>query len=122
MKYPELKWVVLCMWKPSKNWEAIAAFNCKSAAVAYKEDCENVNGDFRKYKIVEIAMERLFEYILAQDDPFDFIYEALGGTHGVETMNTCTEMYYDISADYMLHPDDDFERIIEIMIDQMEVV
>ena len=44
-------------------------------------------------------MTRLFEYILAQDDPFDFIYEALGGTHGVETMNTCTEMYSDISAD-----------------------
>ena len=67
-------------------------------------------------------MTCLFEYILAQDDPFDFIYEALGGTHGVETMNTCTEMYYDISADYRLHPDDDFERIIEIMVDQMEVV
>jgi len=65
-------------------------------------------------------MTRLFEYILAQDDPFDFIYEALGGTHGVETMNNCTEMYSDISADYMLHPDDDFERIIEIMVEQME--
>jgi hypothetical protein len=65
-------------------------------------------------------MTRLYEYILAQDDPYDFIYEALGGTHGVETMKTCTEMYYDISADYRLHPDDDFERIIEIMVDQMD--
>ena len=57
MKYPELKWVVLCLWKLSKNWEAIAAFNCKSAAVAYKEDCENVNGDFLKYKIEEFVDE-----------------------------------------------------------------
>jgi hypothetical protein len=29
-------------------------------------------------------------------------------------------MYGDISADYMLHPDDDFEKIIEIMVEQME--
>jgi hypothetical protein len=65
-------------------------------------------------------MTRLFEYILAQDDPFDFIYEALSGTHGVETMKTCTEMYGDISIDYRLHPDDDFERIIEIMVGIME--
>jgi len=56
MKYPELKWVVLCLWKNSSYWEVIAAFNCKSAAVAYKEDCENVNGDFLKYKIEEIVV------------------------------------------------------------------
>jgi hypothetical protein len=55
MKYPELKWVVLCLWKLSKKWEVIEVFDCKSAAVAYKEDCENVNGDFLKYKIVEIT-------------------------------------------------------------------
>jgi hypothetical protein len=65
-------------------------------------------------------MTRLYEYILAQDDPYDFIYEALGGTHGTETMKTCTEMYSDISADHMLHPDDDFEKIIEIMVNHME--
>lgn len=67
-------------------------------------------------------MTRLFEYIIAQEDPFDFIYEALGGTHGPEAMQICSDMYYDISADYMLHPDDDFEKIISIMVDQMEVV
>ena len=67
-------------------------------------------------------MTRLFEYILAQDDPFDFIYEGISGTHGVETMNTLQDMYNDIAIDYRLHPDDDFERIIEIMVDQMEVV
>jgi len=66
-------------------------------------------------------MTRIFEYVLAQDDPFDFIYEALGGTHGVETMELVTDLYNDISADYMLHPDDDFEKIIERMIEYMEV-
>ena len=65
-------------------------------------------------------MTRLYEYILAQDDPFEFIYEALGGTRGAEITALCTDMYYDISADYMLHPDDDFEKIIAIMVEQME--
>jgi hypothetical protein len=55
MKYPELKWVVLCLWKNSSYWEAIAAFNCESAAVAYKEDCENVNAGWLTYKIEEIT-------------------------------------------------------------------
>lgn len=66
-------------------------------------------------------MTRLFEYINAQADPFEFVYEALGGTHGPEAMKICTDLYYDISADYMLHPDDDFEKIIEIMLNQIEV-
>jgi hypothetical protein len=67
-------------------------------------------------------MTRLFEYILAQDDAFEFIYEGISGTHGVETMNILQDMYNDVVIDYRLHPDDDFERIIEIMVDQMEVV
>jgi hypothetical protein len=65
-------------------------------------------------------MTSVFQHILAQDDSFDYIYEALGGTYGIETMKLCTEMYGDISADYMLHPDDDFEKIIAIMVEQME--
>ena len=67
-------------------------------------------------------MTRLYEYILAQDDPFDFIYDGIRGHHGEETEKTLTEMYYDIAVDCGLHPDDDFEKIIERMIGQMEVV
>lgn len=67
-------------------------------------------------------MTRLFEYILAHDDPFDFIYEGISGCYGEEVQKTLTEMYSDISIDCGLHPDDDFEKIIERMIEQMEVV
>lgn len=67
-------------------------------------------------------MTRLFEYILAHDDPFDFIYEGISGRYGEEVQKTLTEMYSDISIDCGLHPDDDFEKIIERMIEQMEVV
>lgn len=57
MKYLELKWIVLCLWKNSLYWEAIAAFNCESTAVAYKENCENVNAGWLTYKIEEIVHE-----------------------------------------------------------------
>ena len=67
-------------------------------------------------------MTGLFEYIMKQEDPFEYVYEGISGTHGVETMNILQDMYNDIAIDFRLHPDDDFERIIEIMVDQMEVV
>lgn len=65
-------------------------------------------------------MSNLYEYILNQDDPFEFVYECISGSHGVEAMKSMTEMYSDVAVDYYLHPDDDFEQIIEIMIEQME--
>jgi hypothetical protein len=65
-------------------------------------------------------MVRLNDMILAQDDPFEFVYEGISGTHGVETMKYLTEMYSDVVIDCGLHPDDDFEKIIDKMIDIME--
>jgi hypothetical protein len=65
-------------------------------------------------------MTRLFEYIVAQDDPFEFVYEGISGTHGVETQTVLTELYNDICIDQYLHPDDDFEKIIDRMINYME--
>jgi hypothetical protein len=66
-------------------------------------------------------MTRIFEYILAQDDPFDFIYEGISGAHGAETQALLNDLYNDISVDFYMHPDDDFEKIIERMIEYMEV-
>lgn len=65
-------------------------------------------------------MTRLFDYILAQDDPFEFIYEALSGMHGVETRDILQELYNDVFIDRGVHPDDDFETIIEFMIEYMK--
>lgn len=52
--YPELKWVVEC--KPGKQvfYEAIAAFNSKVVAEDYANDCENVNGVWATYRVVEV--------------------------------------------------------------------
>jgi hypothetical protein len=57
---------------------------------------------------------------MSQADPFEFVYEGISGTHGVEIMTFLTEMYSDIAVDYRLHPDDDFEKIIDYMLDQIE--
>lgn len=65
-------------------------------------------------------MVRLFEYIAKCEDPFDFIYECLMGRHGPDAEQTILEVYNDVSADYCLHPDDEFERIINIMVEQLE--
>lgn len=66
-------------------------------------------------------MTRLYEYILAQDDPHAYIYEALCGAYGVEIRDTITELYNDISVDDALHPDDDFDKIIDRMVQYMEI-
>lgn len=65
-------------------------------------------------------MVRLNEMILAQEDPFEFIYEGISGTHGIELRDYLTELYSQISIDEGLHPDDDFEMIIELMTLHME--
>lgn len=62
----------------------------------------------------------VYVHILNQADPFEFVYEGISGTHGPELMNYLNEMYSQVVIDYGLHPDDDFEKIIENMIEQME--
>lgn len=53
-------------------------------------------------------------------DPFEYIYECIGGTHGPELYEFVMEMYSQIVIDYGYHPDDDFEPIIEKIIEQIE--
>lgn len=64
-------------------------------------------------------MASLFEHIATCEDPHEFIYECLAGRQGKDEEETISEMYYEVSADYCLHPDDEFERIIDIMVDQL---
>ena len=60
--------------------------------------------------------------ISKSNDPFGMIYNALTGDYGEKTRLAMQEMYDDIVIDseYGLHPDDDFEKIINIMVDQLE--
>lgn len=53
-------------------------------------------------------------------DPFEMIYGAISGDYGEEIRNAFQEMYDDVVIDSQgrLHPDDDFEKIINTIIDQ----
>ena len=57
--------------------------------------------------------------ILSQDDPYVYIYEGLAFAHGSELYTYLHEMYAQVSIDYRLHPDDDFEQIIDTMLIHM---
>jgi hypothetical protein len=61
----------------------------------------------------------LFEHIAAHQDPYEYFYECISGNHGKIAEKSCGDIYNDVSADYMLHPDDDFEKIIEIAVEQL---
>lgn len=65
-------------------------------------------------------MINLYNYILSLDDPFEYVYEGISGTHGVEIREQLAELYSDVVNDTRWHPDDDFEMIIERMIENME--
>lgn len=65
-------------------------------------------------------MTDLYQYILNKDDPFEYVYDAISGHTPKEITHLMTELYNDVVIDYGYHPDDDFEKIIERMIELME--
>ena len=53
-------------------------------------------------------------------DAFDYIYECISGNHGDELWTYVCDLYQDVSIDNGLHPDDHFEEIINIILDDLE--
>ena len=53
------------------------------------------------------------------NDPFGMIYGAISGDFGDEIRKEMQAMYDDVVSDSRYHPDDDFEQIIEVMVDQL---
>ena len=54
-------------------------------------------------------------------DAFDYIYECISGNHGNELWKYVNDLYNDVAIDTQLHPDDDFEEIINHMLDDLGV-
>ena len=54
-------------------------------------------------------------------DLFDYIYECISGNHGLELAAYVADLYNDVAIDTGLHPDDDFEEIINHMLDDLGV-
>lgn len=70
----------------------------------------------------EESIESFKKKVVQSDDPFDVVYDAINGKHGEEIRVAIQDMYDDVVNDsgYRLHPDDDFEKIIDRVIDHLE--
>ena len=76
----------------------------------YKHLHENTGGDIDEFKAK----------VSTSEDPFDLVYDAISGKHGETIRAAMQEMYDDIVIDFRLHPDDDFEPIIDKMLDYLD--
>jgi hypothetical protein len=56
---------------------------------------------------------------IAKSEDFDMLYDAVGGLHGGEIADVLNDMIDDISSETRLHPDDDAEKIHEILMDRL---
>jgi len=70
--------------------------------------------------VAEGSREAILSKIAASgDDAYDMVYDGLSGKFGDEVRNQLQNMYDQISSQYRLHPDDDFEEIQSRMVDQI---
>ena len=76
----------------------------------YKHLHEDTGGDIEEFKAK----------ISTSDDPFELVYDAISGNHGETIRAAMQEMYDDIVIDFRLHPDDDFEKVIDKMLDYLD--
>jgi hypothetical protein len=76
----------------------------------YKNLHENTGGDVDEFKA----------RVSTSDDPFELVYDAISGNHGETIRAAMQDMYDDVVIDFGLHPDDDFEKIIEKMLDYLD--
>jgi hypothetical protein len=65
--------------------------------------------------------QQLQQGLAMASDAFDYIYECISGSHGEELREHANDLYQSVSIDYRLHPDDDFEDIINRVLDDLGV-
>ena len=66
------------------------------------------------------GVEEFKAKISTSDDPFELVYDAISGNHGETIRAAMQDMYDDIVIDFGLHPDDDFEKVIDKMLDYLD--
>jgi len=67
----------------------------------------------------EMIDQQLQQGLANAPDAFDYIYECISGSHGEELHGHVNDLYQSVSIDYRLHPDDDFEDIINRVLDDL---
>lgn len=86
---------------------------------------QEVAGDEQLPQEVEESQQSEVDATLAKiassgDDGYDMIQDGLDGLLGGEVEIILQDMYDDVSREGRLHPDDDFEQIIDRMMDRIE--
>jgi hypothetical protein len=76
----------------------------------YKNLHENTGGGVEEFKAK----------VSTSDDPFEMIYNAVAGDYGETIRVAMQDIYDDIVIDFRLHPDDDFEKVIDKMLDYLD--
>jgi hypothetical protein len=76
----------------------------------YKNLHENTGGGVEEFKAK----------VSTSDDPFEMIYNAVAGDYGETIRTAMQDIYDDIVIDFRLHPDDDFEKVIDKMLDYLD--
>ena len=66
-----------------------------------------------------IEQQELASGLANAPDAFDYIYECISGSHGEELRLYVADLYNDVVIDTGLHPDDDFEDIINHLLDDL---
>jgi hypothetical protein len=70
-------------------------------------------------KEIDMTEQKILDALAIAPDAFDYIYECVSGTHGEELREYVADLYQSVSIDTRLHPDDDFEEIINIILDDL---
>ena len=68
----------------------------------------------------EMIEQKILDGIANAPDAFDYIYECISGTHGWVIHDYVSTIYNEAARDHGLHPDDDFEDIINMVLDDLE--
>jgi len=63
--------------------------------------------------------QKILDGLATAPDAFDYIYECVSGTHGEELREYVDGLMMNVWAGTRLHPDDDFEEIINIVLDDL---
>lgn len=93
--------------------------NCVPEEIELEQGIERLMGQFAEGHSSE-GEATLAKIAAAGDDGYDMIEDGLNGLLGGEAEIMLQDMYNEISIEHGLHPDDDFEKIIDRMMDQIE--
>lgn len=93
--------------------------NCVPEEIELEQGIERLMGQFAEGFSSE-GESILAKIAAAGDSGYDMIDDGLNGKFGKEAEKLLQDMYNEISVEQRLHPDDDFEKIMDRMMDQIE--